>query len=192
MKNTIKFIVFVIYTALIFCITDYKLIIAIAIINAILMLLLKINFLEAIKSIIRLLPFIIFIGVINSILVSVKIAILITIRLILVCNITYIFTRIFTAKMLADSIEIILTPLKIVKVNTRDIGIMVSIAVAFIPILKDEAIKIKYSLESKGFNTNGINMIRNANLILVPLIVSILKRVNQIENALKSKGYISE
>ena len=52
--------------------------------------------------------------------------------------------------------------------------------------------KIKASLQSKGFNVKGINMIKNINLILVPLIVSILKRVQHIENAFKSKGYISE
>jgi len=69
---------------------------------------------------------------------------------------------------------------------------MISIAVAFVPILKNEGNKIKESLQSKGFNVNGINMIKNINLILVPLIVSILKRVQQIENAFKSKGYISE
>ena len=59
-------------------------------------------------------------------------------------------------------------------------------------ILRDEGNKIKASLKSKGFNVNGIIMIKNINLILVPLIVSILKRVQHIENAFKSKGYISE
>lgn len=192
MRDIIKFLLFILYTILIFFITDYKIIAIILLINIILMLIGKIKLKSAIRSIIKLLPFIAFIVLINIILMSKEKAILIGIRLILVCNFTYTFTRNFTPQQLSNSIEKILTPLKIFKVNTRDMGIMISIAVAFVPILRDEGNKIKQSLESKGFNVNGINMIKNINLILVPLIVSILKRVHHIENALKSKGYISE
>lgn len=192
MKDLIKFLLFIFYTILIFLIKDYRIIAVIFIINIILMLIGKINIKGAIKSIIKLAPLILFVVLINIILMSKDIAILIGIRLVLVCNVTYTFTRKFTPQMLSNSIERLLTPLKIFKVNTRDIGIMISIAVAFIPILKNEGLKIRDSLKSKAFTTNGINMIKNINLILVPLIVSILKRVEQIENALKSKGYIVE
>ena len=192
MKDLIKFTLFILYTVLIFFISDYRIIILISVINIMLMLIGKINIKQAIRNIIKLLPFIIFVVIINMILMSTEKAILIGIRLILVCNFTYTFTRNFTPQQLSNSIEKILTPLKILKINTKDIGIMISIAVAFVPILKDEGIKIRESLISKGFNVNGINMIKNINLILVPLIVSILKRVEHIENAFKSKGYISE
>ncbi len=192
MKDVIKFMLFVLYTILIFFISDYKIITIIFFINILLMIIGKVNLKSAIRSIIRLLPFIAFVVLINLVLMSKEKAILIGIRLILVCNFTYTFTRNFTPQQLSNSIEKILTPLKIFKINTREIGIMISIAVAFVPILKDEGNKIKESLKSKGFNVNGINMIKNINLILVPLIVSILKRVQHIENAFKSKGYIVE
>lgn len=191
MKDLIKLLLFIFYTILIFLIEDYRAILVIFSINFILMLIGKINIKDAIKNIINLLPFILFVVLLDIILMSKEMAILIGIRLILVCNITYTFTKKFTPGQLSNSIEKLLTPLKIFKINTKDIGIMVSIAIAFVPILKDEGNKIKYSLKSKGFNTNGINMIKNINLILVPLIVSILKRIEHIENALKSKGYIS-
>lgn len=192
MKDVIKFILFILYTVLIFFISDYKILGIILIINVTFMLISKVKIKNAIRSIIKLLPFILFVILLDLILMSKEEAILIGIRLILVCNFTYTFTKNFTPEQLSNSIEKILTPLKIFKINTRDIGIMISIAVAFIPILKDEGNKIKQSLISKGFNVNGINMIKNINLILVPLIVSILKRVGHIENAFKSKGYISE
>ncbi len=192
MKDVIKFMLFVLYTILIFFISDYKIITIIFFINILLMIIGKVNLKSAIRSIIRLLPFIAFVVLINLVLMSKEKAILIGIRLILVCNFTYTFTRNFTPQQLSNSIEKILTLLKIFKINTREIGIMISIAVAFVPILKDEGNKIKESLKSKGFNVNGINMIKNINLILVPLIVSILKRVQHIENAFKSKGYIVE
>lgn len=192
MKDLIKFVLFILYTILIFIIQDYRILLGIFAINILLMLIEKVNPRNALRNMLKLLPFIIFIVIINIILMSKETAILIGIRLILVCNFTYSFTRNFTPQQLANSIEKILAPLKIFKVNTRNIGIMISIAVAFIPILKDEGYKIKDCLKSKGFNVNGINMIKNIHLILVPLIVSIFKRVEHIENALKSKGYVLE
>ena len=192
MKDVIKFILFILYTILIFFISDYKIIAIIFFINILFMIIGRINLKSAVRNIIRLLPFIAFVVIINIILMSIEKAVLIGIRLILVCNFTYTFTRNFTPQQLSNSIEKILIPLKIFKINTREIGIMISIAVAFVPILKDEGNKIKASLQSRGFNVNGINMIKNINLLLVPLIVSILKRVQHIENAFKSKGYISE
>lgn len=192
MKNTLKFVLFIIYTALIFCINNYVIIPIIAIINIILMIIGKIKLKDAVKSLIKLLPFITLVVIINLALDSVQSGILIGIRLALVCNVTYTFTKNFTPGQLSSSIENLLKPLKIFGVNTKEIGIMISIAVAFIPILRDEAEKIKFSLQSKGFDTRGINMIKNINLLLVPLIVSIFKRVDHIENALKSKAYVSE
>jgi len=192
MTDAIKFLLFIIYTALIFCINDYRILAIVAIINLILMIIGKIKFIDSVKSIIKLSPFIILVVIINMVSDTVYAAILIGTRLVLVFNITYIFTKNLTPGKLASSIENLLMPLKIFKVNTKDIGIMISIAIAFIPILRDETEKIKFSLQSKGFNTNGINMLKNMNLLLVPLIVSILKRVDHIENALKSKAYVSE
>lgn len=192
MKDAIRFLLFIIYTALIFCINDYRIITLFIIINLILMIIEKIRLKEAGKNLVKLSPFILVVVVINMISNTIQNAAVIGIRLMLVFNITYIFTKNLTPGQLSNSIENILAPLKIFKVNTKDIGIMISIAIAFIPILKDETEKIKYSLQSKGFDTRGINMLKNMKLLLVPLIVSILKRVDHIENGLKSKGYISE
>lgn len=192
MEDAIRFLLFIIYTALIFCIKDYRIIFLFIIINLILMIIGKIKIKEAGKNLAKLSPFIILVVVINMISNTIGYATVIGIRLMLVFNITYVFTKNLTPGQLSNSIENILAPLKILKVNTRDIGIMISIAIAFIPILKDETEKIKYSLKSKGFDTRGINMLKNMKLLLVPLIVSILKRVDHIENGLKSKAYVSE
>ena len=192
MEDAIRFLLFIIYTALIFCIKDYRIIFLFIIINLILMIIGKIKIKEAGKNLAKLSPFIILVVVINMISNTIGYATVIGIRLMLVFNITYVFTKNLTPGQLSNSIENILAPLKILKVNTRDIGIMISIAIAFIPILKDETEKIKYSLQSKGFDTRGINMLKNMKLLLVPLIVSILKRVDHIENGLKSKAYVSE
>ena len=66
---------------------------------------------------------------------------------------------------------------------------MVCIAIAFIPIVQNAIIELKYSLKSKGFNVTIKNIIKKPNYILAPLITSVIKRIDDIENSLISKGY---
>ena len=115
---------------------------------------------------------------------------LIGIRLILVCNMTYIFAKKMTPQKMQYVIETILKPLKIFKIDSKEIGIIVCIGIAFIPILQKEIIDLKYALKAKGFNPNFRNIIKKPNYILAPLITSIVKRVGEIEMSLLSKGYV--
>lgn len=86
-------------------------------------------------------------------------------------------------------VENVLMPLKIFKVNTREIGIMVSISISFIPILQKEVQDLKFSLLSKGFRLNFKNMVKHPDVIFVPLITSIINRTSEIEYSMISKGY---
>ena len=153
------------------------------------MLISKININKAIKNLIKLMPFILFTVVINIIFVDLKFAILIGVRLILVCNISYVFSKTISYTEFGEVIEKLLFPLKIFKVNPKEIGIIITIALSFMPILKDELLQIKNSLKAKGMNMTNINLIKNANLIFKPFFVSVLQRINEVEMSLRAKGY---
>ena len=153
------------------------------------MIISKININKAIKSLIKLMPFILFTVVINIIFVDLKFAILIGVRLILVCNISYVFSKTISYTEFGEVIEKLLFPLKIFKVNPKEIGIIITIALSFMPILKDELLQIKNSLKAKGMNMTNINLIKNANLIFKPFFVSVLQRINEVEMSLRAKGY---
>ena len=193
MTYIIAFILFLIYTIGIFFIKEYYILGVIALINVILMIILKENIKNAFITMIKIMPFIIFTSIINTLISGVNHGLLIGIRLILVCNTTYIFANkqqiLTTSHKLQYVIETILKPLKIIKVNSREIGIMVCIAIAFIPIVQNAIIELKYSLKSKGFNVTIKNIIKKPNYILAPLITSVIKRIDDIENSLISKGY---
>ncbi len=188
---TIALIAFLIYTSYIFFIKEYIILGFVFLINLILMGLLKVNLKKAFFFILKLMPFILFTGILNILLGDLSLGILISIRLILVCNITYIFSSKMTPKKLESSIEKLLFPLKIFKVNTRNIGIMVSIAIAFIPIFQREVQNLKYSLSAKGFKMNLKNFIKKPSLILMPIISSTIKKTTEIEQSMLAKGYIS-
>lgn len=189
MLYIVEFVLFLMYTVLIFFIKDYFLLGIFLVINILLMIILKQKLKKALMSVLKIIPFIIFTAGINMIISGISYGILIGIRLILVCNITYIFSKKMTPHKLQYVIETLLKPLKIININSKEVGIIVCIGLTFIPIIQKEITELKYSLKSKGCNPNLKNIIRKPNYILVPLITSIIKRIGEIENSLYSKGY---
>lgn len=189
MKATLKLIILLTYTIAVFFIRNYIILLAIALLNITLMLLLKVPKLKALKNIYFLSFFIAFTAVINFFVADANTAILIAIRLILVCNFTYTFTFIFSPMELAKGIEILCFPLKIFGMNPKDISLIINIALTFIPILSNEFTQIRYALKAKGVNLTGINKMKSIKYIMKPLLYGIFKRTNDLEYALKSKGY---
>lgn len=192
MLSVILFVIFLIYTFLIFLIKKYSLLFIVFVINILITIILKENIKKVIFAILKIMPFIIFTSVINIAFSGFSYGILIGIRLILVCQITYVYAKRMTSQKLQYVIETLLKPLNIFKISSKEIGIIVCIGVTFIPIIQREISQIKLSLKSKGFNLSFINIIRKPNYILIPLLTSIIKRIDQIEQSLHSKGYISE
>lgn len=191
MLTVIIFVAFLIYTSLIFFIKTNIYLFIILLINIILMIILKINIKKTLIFLIKIFPFIIFTSVLNIIFTDIKMGILVSIRLVLVCNITYIFSQRMTPRKIQFSIENILIPLKILKINPKEIGIIINISLSFIPIFQMEIRNLKYSLISKGFKLNIKNFIKYPNYILIPLITSVIKRTEEIEKSMISKGYMS-
>lgn len=187
--NAIKFILFLIYTVGVFYVANHWFLMAIIGVNIGVMMINKISLKGALKNLAGIGIFILFTVGINIFLMSIQEAILIGIRLAIVCNGTYIFTKLLSTLEIAETIQNLLAPLKLLKINTQNIGIIISIAMAFIPILTKELNNITYSLKSKGFNTKMPNLIRNSNLIMKPLFIAILKKVNEVEYTLKAKAF---
>ncbi len=185
MIDIIEFLLFLAYTVLVFFIKDCVLLGIVVIINILLMIILKENIKKAFFSILKLMPIIIFTSSINIVMSGFSFGILIAIRLILVCNMTYIFSRRMTPHKLQYVIETLLKPLK----ASKDIGIIICIGMTFIPIIQKEMQEIKNALNAKGYQTNFLNVIRRPNYILMPLITGTIKRINELEMSLLSKGY---
>ena len=185
MKNFSIFILFLIYTVIVFFISNYLLLLLLAIINLILMYVLKINYIKALKNLSYISFIVILAFLINMLMASLNDALLMAIRLILVCNSTYIFSKILSPVELSQSISILFYPLKIFKINPQDIGLIVTVAISFLPILKETFAQNMLALKAKGRRVR----INNISLSLKPILISTLKRVGEIEYALKAKGY---
>ena len=189
MKNLIKFILFLMYTIGVFFVEDYISFGLIAVFNIILMVISKINLRKALNNTIKLMPFILFTIAINTIFADLKFSILIGIRLILIRNLTYIFSKTISYMEFARVIEKMMYPLKLFGINPEEIGLIVIIALSFIPIIKSEFDQIRNVLKVKGIRPSTINMLKNLGLIFKPFLISVMQRLNEIEMSLKAKGY---
>ena len=188
MKNIIKFIIFITYTISVFFINNLSLLVCLLLLNCIIAIVLKINVKRMFYSFRLLLPFIVFTVVINAFIDSVYNAIKIGIRIMICANVTYIFSKRITALEIANTIEKICYPLKLFKINNKNIGMMVSISICMIPVLKDELYAILMSMKSKG----KVLKINNMGVLMKPMLISILRRTNQIEKTLIAKAYMEE
>lgn len=189
MKDLLKLLLFILYTLSIFIVKNPIWIVISMIINLISMYIFKVNIKKAIIGLLKISILIIVTVIFNILLVNIETAISIGIKLLLVYNITYTFSNILTYTSLANAIEILMYPIKIFGVNPKDIGLLVCMAIAFIPILSDEINQIKNVLIVKGFDLRFSNIIKNLNLILKPFFISLLQRVSELEISLKSKAY---
>lgn len=189
MKNLIKFILFLVYTIGIFFINNYILLGLITIFNIILMIIAKINLKNALNNTIKILPFILFTVAINMIFADLEFSILIGIRLILIRNLTYIFSKTISYMEFAQVIEKIVYPLKVFGINPEETGLIIIIALSFIPIIKNEFDQIRDVLKVKGIKPTTFNLLKNLGLIFKPFLISIMQRLNEIEMSLKAKGY---
>lgn len=187
MKNLIAFLTFIIYTTLIFFTPNNYIYIAIALsINIIVMMAIKVNIRKALKNLLNLLPFIALTGIINSILENYIYAMYITTKLILVCNITYTYSRTTTAFSVAKTVKTLCKPLEILKINTDDIEILVALGITMVPVLKKEFLDLKNACLAKQIDWN----IKSMKIILSKFLFSIIKRVNEIDEALIQKGQV--
>ena len=187
--NIIKFVFFLTYVILIFFVKSNIALIAALAIDVTLIIAYKINLKNLINNITKIFIFVLITAIINAFVVNINYAITIGIKLILVCVMTHIFSKMLSYMEFATVIEDLAYPLKLLGVYPKDLGLLITIAISFIPILKEELERIKYVLLVKGFKVNTINIIKNMNIVFKPLFVSIMERINEIEYSLKAKGY---
>lgn len=185
MKNVIMFLGFIMYATLIFFLDSYMLLLVVFLLNIVAMVCFKVKPIASIENIIKLLPFILLTVIINCLLADYVYAFLVAVKLILVCHITYIYAKTTTVKEIANTVKNLCKPLKLLKINPEDIELLVCISLSMLPIFKHEYAQLKEACLAKGIAINVTNM----KVILTKLLISIMKRVNEIEASMIEKGY---
>ena len=93
---------------------------------------------------------------------------------------------------LSDSIEKLLSPLKVFKVDVHTFAMMMTIALRFIPTLIDEIDRIMSAQKARGADFesgNLINRIKALFPIFIPLFISAFKRAIELTDAMSCRCY---
>lgn len=187
MKNIIKFLILIFYLISIFYINNIIILIILVLINLLIMILNKVGLKKFFKNIALLSPFVIFTVLINCYIIDYKYALFIGIRLILAYMISYLLSKMLTIKDVALVIQRLLIPLRIFKIDNKKIGLIIFIALSIIPNVLNELYQKRFSIKSKSVKIR----LKNIFFIIKSVLVSMLIKVNEYENALISKGYYS-
>lgn len=74
--------------------------------------------------------------------------------------------------------------MKFFRINTEEIEVLICISLSMIPILKAEYSDVKTACKVKNIQFN----LKNMKIILSKLMISLMKRVNELDEALIEKG----
>ena len=97
-----------------------------------------------------------------------------------------------TPVSLADGIESLLSPLKVIRFPVHELALIMSIALRFIPILTDETGRIMNAQKARGadFETGSLTKRVKAIIpILIPLLISAFRRADELATAMECRCY---
>ena len=109
----------------------------------------------------------------------------------LICG-TFLLTYTTAPVALTDGLELLLGPLKKLRVPVHEMSMMMSMALRFIPTLIEETDKIMSAQKARGADFESGNLLQRAKAllpILVPLFVSAFRRADELAVAMESRCY---
>lgn len=180
---------FFIYSFALFLIDNLPILCLTFIFNIVISLIIKVPIKKQFRMIISNIIFVTFIIICNILFTNLHSALIVGIRLFLVIHYTYIMGYYFDTTRIRIAFKYLFYPLKVLKIDTDNLALIIAIALAFIPILIDEAKMIKLSLKAKGMDFNFYNLITRPHIYLLTFINNLFDRVDELEKCLIIKGY---
>ncbi len=123
-------------------------------------------------------------GLMQGVRVVVRVAVLLVL-----CNILNVTTP---PVEVTKAIENIMSPLKMIKVPTQQLALILSVAIQFIPTLFEEADMIKKAQLARGAKFYSRSLKDKAGAVLpmiVPIFVSAFRRADELSLAMEARGY---
>ena len=106
-----------------------------------------------------------------------------------------IFIRTTTSIEIMKGIENTLRPLRIFHVPTKDISLIMSIALQFIPVFFNDIDRIRKAQIARGANFNKGSIIARIQSIfplVIPAFISAFRRADELSTAIEARGFQSD
>ncbi|MDR1117213.1 MAG: energy-coupling factor transporter transmembrane protein EcfT [Oscillospiraceae bacterium] len=119
-------------------------------------------------------------------------AVYMIVRIVMLITGTFLLTYTTSPLMLTDGIELLLGPLKKLRVPVHELAMMMTIALRFIPTLIEETDKIMSAQKARGadFETGSLFSRAKALIpLLVPLFISAFRRADELAVAMECRCY---
>ncbi len=120
-------------------------------------------------------------------------AFFIMVRLIIIIMLSTILTITTKPTDLNLGLERVLKPLRIVRINTEEIAMIISIALRYIPTLLDEANKIMLAQASRGVDFQEGKLkdkVVQIISLLVPMFIISFQRSDDLANAMEARSFV--
>ena len=113
-------------------------------------------------------------------------------RIVLLITGTFLLTYTTSPMALTDGLELLMNPLKKIKVPVHDLAMMMTIALRFIPTLIEETDKIISAQKARGVDLDGgklMDKVKAVVPIIIPLFVSAVRRASELATAMECRCY---
>jgi energy-coupling factor transporter transmembrane protein EcfT len=94
---------------------------------------------------------------------------------------------------LAQGIEWFLSPLRFLRIPSQDVGLMISLALRFVPTLLEEYERIREAQVSRGLDLRAGSLavrIRKISGTVIPLALSVFRLADELAAAIEGRGYV--
>ncbi len=113
-----------------------------------------------------------------------------SLRIVVVIGAANLFLAVTDPIDLSDTVVRLLAPLRRVGLRVGEISLMTMIAFSFIPLMADEVKRLQLAQAARcGFPGRGPAAIRAAVPLLVPLVIGVFRRADEIDTALHVRCY---
>ena len=105
---------------------------------------------------------------------------------------TFLLTYTTSPLSITDGLEMLLSPLKKLKVPVYELSLMMSIALRFIPTLIEETDRIMSAQKARGADLETGSLLQRARALLpllIPLFVSAFRRADELATAMECRCY---
>lgn len=188
MIYTLLLLAFFIYSFVLFFIDSFWILGSILLIN-LLLIIWQSDLKKYLKSLKGIVPFILFIFVCSILFSSLTDSLLVSLRLLIALHTTILISKILSTDRITLAFYYLFYPLKLFKINTRDLSLSITITFTFLPILIDEAKDIKLALQSKGFDFNFKNILTKPQVYIITFLNNLFNRIEELEKALMAKAF---
>lgn len=181
-------LLFIAFSLFIFITNNIYVLVGFTISNILLHFIFKISPKKALKNLFKIFFLIIIIFLFNLIFDNLINSLIVSYKVLIVANGAFIFSKVITPTRLANGFKQLFLPLKLFKVDTNSLALMLTIALNFIPIISYDITTLKQTLKARNVKLNLKTLFTQSHLLFVMFFANLFKRVDDLELVIRARG----